>query len=201
MDMHPKLKYGLPLAQMALALALLLSAQRWDRAMMRLYDMPGPSPAFTLLVSINAPVGLARIFWFRYVPDPWDWVTFIAAVGLFWYWAALNVQSWREARMVYMFTSNPLRIAGDLLLIAIGASLGFFFLAHELWIALRDGVQVARISSPPFTWPSWLWFGVIAGLHLAWSVVLLFFFGRDLLHCLVRRNHITTRPSTRTTIV
>ena len=74
----------LPLAQMALALALLWWSDLWLRTAQRTMDMPGPAPAFTLLVSINAPVAFPRALWSRHRPDPWDDLTLIAAVGLLW---------------------------------------------------------------------------------------------------------------------
>ncbi len=90
-----------------------------------------------------------------------------------------------------MFSFAPLRIAGDLLLIAVGIALGYFSLAYDIWTALREGVGIAafRISAPPFDCPPWLWFSVIVGLHIAWSVVLVLLFGRDF-YCIVRKHSV-----------
>jgi hypothetical protein len=89
--MRVKLEYTLPLAQMPLAVALLLWTARWQRDMMRTQDMPGTPASFSLLVAINAPVALPRAFWSRYLHGWWDDISFVAIIGLFWYWVALNV--------------------------------------------------------------------------------------------------------------
>ncbi len=111
--MRIKLKYALPFIQMLLAVALLVWTVRWERAMMRIQDMPGTPPSFTLLVAINAPVALPRIVLYRYLPGWWDAITFIAGIGVFWYWVARNIESWRQTRRVFMFSWRPLRLAGD----------------------------------------------------------------------------------------
>lgn len=59
--MRLKLKYAIPLAQVALAVGLLTWSYLWYRAQAR-NDMPGTAPAFTFLVSINAPRGTAASF-------------------------------------------------------------------------------------------------------------------------------------------
>jgi hypothetical protein len=63
-----RLKHALPLAQMALALALMVWSQQWTKATWGIQDMPGPSPGFSLLIAINAPVALPRAFWFAICP-------------------------------------------------------------------------------------------------------------------------------------
>jgi hypothetical protein len=45
----------------------------------------GPTPAFTLLVLLNAPIAFLRSFYTRHLPEVWDRVLFILAIGLFWY--------------------------------------------------------------------------------------------------------------------
>ncbi len=181
--MRMKLKYALPLVQMALALALLVWSQLWSRAMMRTQDMPGPSPAFTLLVSLNAPVALPRTFWFRYLPDRWDDVTFIVAIGLLWYWVALNVQSWRQQRMAYTFSRTPLRLTCDFVLISVGIFWGF-----TSW-----SETVSRYL--PIAWSGWLWFVLRMGLQLTWCVMLILFFGRDFIHCILAKKVLSASVS------
>jgi hypothetical protein len=163
---HPKLKYVLPLAQIALALALLVWDRQWTRQM-RLSDMPGPSPASTLLTAINFPVAILQMLYSQYLFNwRWDPVIFFLSVGLLWYWVSLNILSWRESRTVYTFSSPPLRITGD----AIVSGLSLFFI-----FKLCQEISVAYVRWwRPLQWASRL-------IDLAWCVTLVFFFGRDLL--------------------
>ena len=146
--------------------------------------MPGPAPAFTLLVSINAPVAFPRALWSRYLPDPWDDLTLIAAVGLLWYWVALNIDSWRRSRTAVMFRWAPLRLVGDLLLIVTGAFWGLIFVGKDL----AEGVRGEALRNHFFlNWSQARWFIAVSGCHLAWSLVLIFFFGRDFICCVFRK--------------
>src|SRR5271169_6615031 len=126
--MRRKLKYALPIAQMLLALALLWQSRVWDKAARRTADMPGPSPEFTLLVSINFPVALARGLWLHYTPYFWDDALLIGGIGLLWCWVALNLYSWRRYRSVFTFSWMPARLAVDLLLVAVGGLSAFVFI-------------------------------------------------------------------------
>jgi hypothetical protein len=101
--MRVKLRCTLPAAQMALAMGALWWSDRWFRAQMRLQDMPGPAPAFTLLISLNIPLALLRGFYYHFLPEFWYRVAFIATIGLFWYWVGLNIESWRRNREVFTF--------------------------------------------------------------------------------------------------
>jgi hypothetical protein len=181
-NMRVKLKYALPLVQMALALALRVSSQLWYRAMGRIQDMPGPFPPSQLLVSVNAPVALPLSFLYRHMIGWYD-AAFFAAIGALWYWVALNICSWRERRVVCMFTWKPLRLMGDLVLVGVGMVWAFVCtheVLHGYW---------------PHTPFGWLWDGVCMGFVLAWSLALMFFFGRDLIHCLLRKEPLTGRAA------
>jgi hypothetical protein len=192
-DIPVKLKYTLPLAQMVLAFALLWWSNVLDLAARHVCDMPGPSPAFELLTSINAPVALARAFWYFHLPYLWDAGTLVVAVGLFWYWVALNIYSWRQRRTVFMFSWVPVRLAGDLLLIAVGVLWGLACVDE-----VRSIVHVAPAWSGtgcfgPLVWSMWLPSIVVAGLHLAWSLVLTLFFGGDFFRCVLRKSPLSPR--------
>jgi hypothetical protein len=165
--LHGGLKYGLPLVQMALALTLLMWSQLYT---------PGTSPPFQLLVSINAPVALLRAFWFRHVPHSCDGGMFIAASGMLWYWVALNICAWHERRAVCSFASKPLRLIGDSVLVGVGAFWAFVC-AHEF----LQGYW-------PHTPFGYLWDSLCIGLMSAWSLALTFFFGRDLIRCILTRS-------------
>jgi len=173
--MRVRLKYALPLVQMTIAVALLVWSQFWFNAAMRTQDMPGPAPASEVLMAINAPVALTASLWFRYLPASWDGVILIAAIGLFWYWVALNIRSWQWRREVFIFSWAPLRLVADFILIGVGGLLGFSC-AHEILHGYL-----------PFTRLGWLRFVPCMGLLLAWSLVLIFFFGRDSIHCILRK--------------
>jgi len=185
--MRPKLKYVLPLTQMALCLALIWRSELWLKAAARIMDIPGPAPAFTLLVSINPPAAIVRALWERYLrlPALWDDVMLVVAVGFLWYWVALNIHYWHQRRTVCMFSWLPLRLAGDALLIAAGVFWGFISLGHDFAVIdIVRGVRGEALrNSFPITYSGWLWFTINVGLALAWSFSLIYFFGRDVISC------------------
>jgi hypothetical protein len=211
--MRLKLKYVLPVLQMVLAFSLLrLSylSQTGARC-----DMCGPGPAFDLLISINVPVVLARGFWWRSAYDGFgplvafllDDATVVAAVGLLWYWMALNIGAWRDRRTLFTFQWLPLRLTQDVLLIAAGVFWGIYCadefsggaVLHWAPIAHRPGPTPAVWTPGQWTpwqlWSHWLWFIVIAGLHAAWFLILMFPGGRDFLHGVLRKNPQETHPA------
>jgi hypothetical protein len=113
-------------------------------------DMPGPSPAFQLLVSINAPLALPRVLVFRHLHGWWDPITFTVAIAFFWYWIGMNIVSWRQRRLAYLFSWRPLRLLTDILLIGVGV----------FWIAVcGNEIHVY----PPFSAHDWLWYASITG--------------------------------------
>ena len=145
--MRLKLKYALPLAHLVLGLALLWRTYLYDMAMRG--RGTGICPALQLLGSINAPVTVARMIWFHHTPYFWDYAAYIVAIGLFWYWAALNISCWRKRRTVCLFSFLPLRLAGDVLLVAIGVVLGWFGLEDRTTLPGVVGV-VCRYQRPFF---------------------------------------------------
>jgi hypothetical protein len=72
---------------------------------------------------------------------------------------------------------RPLRITGDLLLLGIGIIL----------LVLFDGFGAEALRSflPPDQL-AWRWLIPSAALPLAWSLTLIFFFGRELIHRVLR---------------
>lgn len=171
--MRVKLRYALPLAQMALAVALFHWSDVWyaaDRT--HLYSRISP-PSLVLLL-INAPVFLVRGFYNRYIPPLWDRVILIATIGLFWYWVDLNVEFWRERKTILQFASVPFRIAADLLLIGLSVSL-----------------LIVLGTAPLYEGP-WRWFTRIS--VLSWSLGPIFLFTRDLIQC-IRANRTPVRKT------
>jgi hypothetical protein len=164
----------LPLAQMAIAGALLWWSELF-RALTHLQDMGGQDRAFVLCISINAPVFLLRALWSRYLSGWHDHALLIVVIGLLWLWVALNITSWQRRRAVMMFSWKPLRLAGDLLPTAVGALLGFVFVMNLQ--ELVRGIKYSRDFIDA------LWLASEPALFLAWSIVLIFFFGRDFTHC------------------
>jgi hypothetical protein len=194
--MRVKLKYALPLVQMALAVGLLRWSEAWFEAVMRVSDSPGLCPAFRLLIAISAPVGLPRLLWSRFLPGSWDYPILIAAVGLLWFWVALNVDSWRQGRAVCMFSRTPLRIAGDILLIVTGIFWGGVCVGRNLDVgAIVHGAygQVLGDCYPRGWQDASLCIAVVV-FQLTWSLVLIYFFGRDFIHCSRGKNLGTTLP-------
>lgn len=220
--MRVKLKYTLPILQMVLALTLLrLSYLSETRAKC---DMCGPGPAFDLLISINVPAALARDLLWRSAYDGFgplvgfllDDATLVAAVGLLWFWMALNFGAWRDRRTFFTFRWLPLRLAQDVLLIAASAFWGICCADEFSGGAILHWAPIAKRPGPPTLltliisanhstwellpmspwqfWSRWLWFMVIAGLHVAWLLVLIFLGGHDFLYGFVRKNPQETQP-------
>jgi hypothetical protein len=175
--MRLPLKYALPLLHVCVALGLFTCDARWWRTVARSMDMPGPSPAFQLLASINAPLALPRALMFRHLHGLWDPITFIAAIGVFWYWVGLNIVSWRERRAAYLFSKIPLRLLADVLLIGVGV-----FWIFVCWKEIYPNPQERLFSAP-----DWGWYALLLGLPILWGIVLISFFGYDCIHSLVRR--------------
>jgi hypothetical protein len=177
-----KLKFLLPSLQILLAVVLYWQSDAWNQAQRRISDMPGPDPAFTLLVAINFPAALVRAFVLAPLPEVWNRAFFIGSIGLLWYWLVLEYQSWRKRREAFTFTWNPLRVFADLLLIAIGMLCGLYALDNILQLrAFVHGEIVPQLLIFPKKGWGWPWFIATEGLYFAWFVGLSALFGRDLL--------------------
>jgi hypothetical protein len=148
---------------MALAVALLWRSRRELAAM---HLLGGTTNYFALLVLINPPAAMLRNVWFNYVDIPWSDVMFVASIGLFWYWVGLNINSWQKRRTLLMFTWVPLRVIGDLVLIAFGP--------YFIWFLRR--LDVADMP--------WQWEAPALACVFCWLLGPAFIFGRDLIHCL-----------------
>lgn len=176
--MRPKLRYALPLLQVLLAVALLVWSERWERAHIR-QDMPGFPPAFIPLAAINFPLVMLRTLMSRHFPFLWGrWgdVALVIAIGVFWYWMSLNIESWHQSRRVFMFSWKPLRLAGDTIAVGFGAIWPFVFVSRYL-------------VPPPVSPTEWL-LNVPA---LLWSGALILLFGRDFVQCLLTSKASQTR--------
>jgi hypothetical protein len=163
-----RLKYALPLANMAVAVALFWWSDQWLKAAMRIYDSPGTHPAFTLALLINGPATLARMFWFSYVSQMWDYVLFVLVVGITWWWIGIGLTRWREGRLGRL-SSMPVRCARDIL--AVGLSVCFAY-----------GCRSVDILHMP-----WQWLIPSAASFAIWSLVPPVFFGCDLVRCFRNR--------------
>ena len=142
-------------------------------------DMPGVPPPFILLSAINFPLVMLRTLVIRYfslhrpllLPYLWGrWgdIALVTAIGMFWYWVSLNIESWHQSRRVFMFSWKPLRLAGDTIAVVVGVTWPFVFVARYL-------------VPPPFSPTEWL-FNVPC---LLWSAVPILLFGRDFAQCLL----------------
>ena len=173
--MRSKLRYVLPIVQTFLAVALLVWTDRWERALMRIQDMPGAPPSFTLLIAINAPLAVPRALAFRYLPGWLDHITLVVAIAMFWLWVSLNIESWQQSRRVFMFSWTPLRLAGDMMAVGIGVVWFFVLWRHRAY------------SLPPLLSLDWLWFIPCVCLPILWSTMLILLFGRDFVLCFVHK--------------
>jgi hypothetical protein len=165
-DVRVRLKYALPLAQMALAFALIWLSRR-ELAAAHIHA--GRTPAFDLLALINPPAAILRGSWFNYVDYPWSDALFVASIGVFWYLFGLSIDYWRKRKTVLLFTCNPLRVTVDLALIALGP--------YFIWVLKR--VDVADMP--------WQWEVPALATVFCWLLGPAFIFGRDLIHCLRRK--------------
>jgi hypothetical protein len=200
--MDIKVKYAMPVLQVFLASGLLRWSYIWTRAAERICDMPGSDPAWKLLLSVNAPVFLARGICHSLAPshsgfDPLvaflvDDVLLVGAVGLFWYWVALNLYSWRSRRMVFMFRAVPMRMAGDALLTSAGVLLGYWSMVEARQIG---PVPHGMGCFGSLAWFWWLPSVIMVGTTLAWSLILGLLFARDFLYCLLRKTTALERST------
>lgn len=180
--------------QMALAMALLWWNRGLSVASQRGCDMPGPSPAFRVLLAINAPLRLPQEVWSHYFfyklyvwnnAVSWEDASWIVGVGLFWYWVAQNIRSWQRRRSVLMLSWRPARFFLDFFLVIYGLLFGLIgiFLGYEAVEAIPSTVHGIGCFGPN------LWFDLLPSittpaLYLAWFLVLIFFFGRDFFYAL-----------------
>jgi hypothetical protein len=166
---------------MSLAIGLYRWSDAWLMAKMaavRGEPYMGPSPGFTLLVLLNAPLAFLRAFYTRHLPEVWDRAVLILAIGLFWYWIALNIEKFPLKRTVTTFALPTLRVTSDLVVMAVAGLVGISDVSRAWW-------WLPRMDVPD---PQGLW---MLGSHLClltWSFVLLFFFGRDLVLLAIRRS-------------
>ena len=136
--------------------------------------MVGTPPFFTLLIAINAPLAMPRALFFRFLPGWWGDIILVAAIGVLWYWVSLNIASWQQSRRVFMFSRIPLRLAGDMIAVGIGA-LWAFVLSHNRSYGLL----------PLHSSTDWLWFVPSVCLATLWSAALILLFGLDFVQCLL----------------
>ena len=173
------LKCTLPFVQLCVALALLTLDALWGGQWRHPWTCRAPRQLPKLLGSINAPLALLETFVFRHLPRRWDLITFVAAIGVFWYWVGMNIVSWREQRAAYLFPWTPLRLLADIMIIGLGT-----FLIVVCW------KEIQRYNERLFSaqdWQDWLWYALSLALPILWGTVLITFFGYDCIHSLIRR--------------
>lgn len=166
--MRVSLKYAVPLVQMGLAAVLMRCHGVWQMAT-RDMDMPGPSPSFRLLASIDWPLLCIPVPW--RMPLLWYSAVSVAITGVFWYWVAVNVSRFQHRQRLIVFRSVPLGVAGDLFLILVGACFG---------LAVASGIVRGPLFDYPRLGSRWLWFVPTMSVQVAWFLVLIAVFGREL---------------------
>ena len=179
--MTGKLKFWLPAGQSLLAIALLCISILWIRALEeRSHGMVGSVPTFDFLVSLNAPVAILRAYWFRYLPDWWDYALFVVAVAVFWYWVALNILSWQKTRTTRSFSWMPLRAVADLCLVGLGIFLGLAFATNFYWPIVIFGQPIPVMYRGLWGWKDHAVAALITSPFAIWSLLLIVLFARDL---------------------
>jgi hypothetical protein len=184
----------LPAAQIFLAAGLISLSQVLERTSRRRCDMAGPDPAYVVLLAVNAPANVARIFWDHWMPYPWNFPALMAGVGLLWYWVACSVETWRKRREALSPRWRHSRLLIDALLIAMGLLLGLMGVVDT-----KDIIEWAPMSFRGIVgcfganwWSEFLRSIVAASMHFGWSAILVFFFVRDSVRCFRHGN--PTRP-------
>jgi len=161
---------------------------------LHLCDMPGPSsPLFAVLLAINAPLAVPRALWEAisfalwgsrtHLPYWWSVAVLVAAVGLIWYWAALNLQALRKRGTVLMFSWRPVRFSTDTLLIAVGLVFGLFGASSARGFTSDLQSDLRGLSCYGPVWLYALSDAIMASALFVWSFALVLFFGRDFIHC------------------
>jgi hypothetical protein len=177
-----RLKYALPWTQIVLSALLLYWSHHWRSIFEPIMDMPGPAPAFTLLWSINAPISWLLMATYGARQVLWANALQLALIGAFWYWIALNFESWQQRKSLRLFRSSHLRFGTDLLLMALGARLAW---SAMLGVGARFQWSVASSAmwdpqSNIIRQLPWAWFIPTALCVLTWSFTLMFIVGNDL---------------------
>jgi len=164
-----RIRYLLPLAQMALATAIILWSSHWYDTIGKFDDSPGYPTPFEFLVIMSGPASLARKLWFVRIDWGYSELLFVASIGLCWYGLALIIDSWRWRGTLFPFGRISLRLTADALL--IGMSVLFVGYFHDVNIALM-----------PWEWsvPSFAFF-------VFWALAPILFSGLDIERCLHRR--------------
>jgi hypothetical protein len=173
--MRVRLRYALPLGQMTLA-AVCLRLEFLNGVAQRGADSRGLSPAFLLLECFDFPVSFPlKLTLYGYLPALWFGAFSVAAIGMFWYWVALWIDRYNKRRPLFQFVSAPLRIVADVLVIAMGACLGWFLIAEA-----RDYPHNGPLSLDVLGW----WFIPTNASLLFWTVGPILIFGKDLIQYL-----------------
>jgi hypothetical protein len=182
--MRARLKYALPLGQMALAVVFLRLIFLWDLAT-RMDDMPGKHPAFLLLLYLHFPLMLIlKPLLFGRLPEL---ALLVAAIGAFWYCIASLVYRHNERGTVFPTGWVALRIAADVMLVAMPTCLGLLFFEN-----VRDYPEIYVL---PQSFEGWSWFLPTYGSLLMWILGPIFIFGSDLVRCLRRGNPQTANEA------
>ena len=179
-----KLKVMLPAANIALRLLLL----RWDNSLSHLAgacDSPGPSPADRLLMSMNAPLIFQLRIWYYSFSYPWNVAMEMIAVGLLWYWVAVNISSWRSGGNMITLSWRPARFGLDATLIILGLIFGLLAVNETRWgVIYAEYMRRWGLNSVgcfgPISYQS-LAAMAAACFYLGWCAVLVLFCGRDVI--------------------
>src|SRR5579871_2485902 len=164
-----RLNYVLPLAQMALA-ALLLRLWFLGDLAQRFLDSRGLPPAAVLLLCLDFPIGVPlKLELWGYLPQLSFDALFVAATGALWYCVALGVHSYRQGRSL-TFEWKPLRVMADLLLVGMGACLG--------WLLLDSDSVLSR------NYLGWRYFLAAWTSLIWWSLGSILFSCLDLTRCI-----------------
>jgi hypothetical protein len=132
--MRVRLKYALPLGQMAFAVVCIRLTVLWVVARSG-DDAPGAHPAFWLLLYLHLPIMLIlKPLLSGSLPDL---ALLVGAIGVFWYSIALLIQRYNERGTVFPAGWVALRIGADVVLIAMSTCFGVLF-GLQYFENLRD---------------------------------------------------------------
>jgi hypothetical protein len=177
-----RLKYALPIAQMALSVVLLRASFLWN-ATGHLAD--GPHPAFLLLIRLHLPLMLVvKPLMFGDIPAL---AVLVLAIGAFWYCVVLLLYRRNEHGTPFPTDWFSLRIVADVALIGAVAYLGWLFAEN-----IRDYPLMYAL---PRSFEEWLWFLPTHCSSLMWILGPIFVFGIDLFRCFGRSSQLMASMS------
>lgn len=190
---NARTRWVVVITQVTLAFVLLWWSYVTEDHATHLCDMPGPDPAWQLVTGLNAPVMLLRATWLLVLENfqigsltgrLLEAGSFLIAVACLWYGVMVNADALRHRTSSWTPSRLGSRLLWDLLLVIIGVVLGLAGLGKLIQLGPIPSGAVACFGFSSMKWFWWFPRLLEACLYSAWSLVLMFFLGRDVFRVL-----------------